>query len=87
LNAIGLLQKGVKCRFYMWENEYEAFLREIGVLNMQNNVKYEISDIENEGVVMKKGNAELLALVDDVKFLIVIIVIVMISMLVVMLCK
>jgi hypothetical protein len=36
---------------------------------------------------MKKGNAELLALVDDVKFLIVIIVIVMISMLVVMLCK
>jgi hypothetical protein len=71
----------------MWENEYEAFLREIGVLNMQNNVKYEILDIENEGVVMKKGNAELLALVDDVKFLIVIIVIVMISMLVVMLCK
>jgi hypothetical protein len=45
----------------MWENEYEVFFREIGVLNMQNNVKCEISDIENEGVVMKKGNAELLA--------------------------
>jgi hypothetical protein len=71
----------------MWENEYEAFLREIGVLNKQNNVKYEISDIENEGVVIKKGNAELLTLVDDIKFLIVIIIIMMISMLVVMLCK
>jgi hypothetical protein len=62
----------------MWENEYEAYLRDIGVVSMQNNVKYEISDIKDEGLVMKKGNVELLALLDDVKFLIVIIVIVMI---------
>jgi hypothetical protein len=54
---------------------------------MQNNVKYDISDIKDEGVVMKKGNVELLVLVDDVKFLIVIIIIVMTSILVVMLCK
>jgi hypothetical protein len=71
----------------MGENEYEAYLRDIGVVSMQNNIKYEISDIEDEDLVMKKGNAELLALLDDVKFLIVIIVIVMISILVVMLCK
>jgi hypothetical protein len=71
----------------MWEKEYETFVRDIGVVSMQNNVKYERSDIENDCVESKKGNFELIASVDDVKFLVVIIFIVLISMLVVMICK
>jgi hypothetical protein len=71
----------------MWEKEYETFLRDIGVASMQNNIKYELSDIKNDCVESKKGNFELIASVDDVKFLIVIIFIVLISMLVVIICK
>jgi hypothetical protein len=37
---------------------------------MQNNVKYELSEIEDDGVELKKGkeNSELIVLVDDVNF-------------------
>ena len=78
----------------MWEEDYEELLRELGIVTQQSDVEHVVSDVRrNEAqydVEMgewKEHNSRLVKLVEQIKFLVAIIVFVMISVLIVMICK
>ena len=79
----------------MWEEDYEAYLRDIEVVGMQSDPEHELSDpnrivarFYNEIEKLKKQNSEIIALAEKIKFLLFInVVVVMISTLIVIMRK
>ena len=78
----------------MWEEEYEEFLCELGIVKQRSDVEHVVSDVRrNEArydVEMgewKEHNSRLVKLVEQIKFLVAIIVFVIIGVLIVIICK
>jgi hypothetical protein len=90
------LQKTFSCRFWKWEEDYERYLRDIGVEGMRNDPEHDLSDVnqifvnlivarfDNEIGKLKK---QIVALVEKIIFLLVINVVVIISILIVIMFK
>ena len=78
----------------MWEEDYEVYLRDTGVVGMQSDPEHEdnipiasLAQFDNEIRKLKKQNSQIVALAEKIIFLLVINVVVMISILIVIMCK
>jgi t-SNARE complex subunit (syntaxin) len=77
----------------MWEEEYEEFLRDLGIVTQRNVVEHVVSDVRRneaqfdvEKGEWKKHNARLIKLAEKIKFLVAINVFVMTVVVIVMIC-
>ena len=78
----------------MWEEDYEVYLRDIGVVGMRSDPEHDLSDVnrivarfDNEIGKLKKQNSQIVALAEKIIFLLVINVVVMIGILIVTMHK
>ncbi|KAF3329603.1 GRF zinc finger [Carex littledalei] len=97
--CVNYKKKTCSCRFWMWEEDYEAYLRDIGVVGMRSDPEHDQSEsdrifpnrivarFDNEIGKLKKQNSQIVALAEKIIFLLVINVVVMMSILIVIMRK
>ena len=74
----------------MWEEDHEAYLREIGVVGMESDSENDLSKgvrYDNEIRKLNKQVSQIIALAENILFLLVINVVVIINFFIVIMCK
>ena len=85
------LQKTFSCKFWMWEEDYEVYVRDTRVVGMRSDPEHEdnipiasLAQFDNE---IRKLKNQIVALEEKIILLLVINVVAMIIILIVIMCK